>query len=514
MFIHRFYPVRLLLVLPLALLCASASQAAHKAVTSMSCAGHRLAVPGGVGQGKRRTRTRPAPPVPADGCANQQSPLVRVCLLRYEGAGQISVAAPAGAKLLNDMGRERAAGIGPWTFSAGGAGIQVRDAQGRKLGAIVEGQPWRVQMEDGAGQLGLRGSGSAVRHYHGSLEIRNAGGQIRLINEVDMDSYLCGVVISEIGDGPLEAIKAQAIAARTYAISSRGRWRTDGYDLRDTVDSQAYNGIEAETPDGNRAVRETSGWILTQNGQAIDADFCDDCGGVTAPGDDPNVLPRSVSDAEAHRNIRHSPHGVWTLLLPPDKLSAMVGRNSKARGTGTLLGADISARDVSGRAQRVRLAWGPKPTPLTPPNLSNYSPTPSANASPPSPSETADNKTGFQPPLTSSALPPVPTMFTEISGESLRGLIGYNVLRSTLFTIRRLPNGNFQFDGRGWGHGHGLCQQGALALAAAPLNRSAAAILQHYYPGALLTRMSQAEEAGGEEEEKRRKEKKEIGRNN
>ncbi len=458
----------------------------------------------GAGQAKRKTRTRPAPPVPADGCANQQSPLVRVCLLRNEGAAQISVEAPSGAKLLNDMGRERASGVGPWTFSASGSGIQARDAQGRRLGVIVEGQPWRVQTEDGGAQLGLRGAGRAGRHYRGSLEIRNAGGQIRLINEVDMESYLCGVVISEIGDGPLEALKAQAIAARTYAISSRGRWRTDGYDLRDTVDSQAYNGVEAETPEGNRAVRETSGWILTQNGQAIDADFCDDCGGVTAPGDDPNILPRSVSDAEAHRNIRHSPHGVWTLALSGEKLSAMVGRNSKARGTGTLLGAEISARDVSGRAQRVRLAWGPKPTLLTASNsgYSNSSSNYPANIAPPSTSETADNKaTSSAQPVPPSVMAPASTMFTEVSGESLRGLIGYNVLRSALFTIKRLPNGDFQFDGKGWGHGHGLCQQGALALAAAPLNRSASAILQHYYPGALLTRMSQAGEEGSTEKE-------------
>ncbi len=435
---------------------------------------------------------------------------MRVCLLRYAGASQIVVEALAGAKLLDEMGKERAAGIGPWTFTSEGGGIQARDARGKKLGAIVEGQPWRVQTEDGDAQIGLRGSGSAIRHYHGSMEIRNAGGQIRVINEVDIESYLCGVVISEIGDGPLEAIKAQAIAARTYAISSRGRWKTDGYDLRDTVDSQAYNGIEAETSDGNRAVRETAGWILTLNGQAIDADFCDDCGGVTAPGDDPNILPRSVSDAEAHRNIRRSPHGTWTLNLTADKLGAIAGRNSKARGTGTLLGVEISARDVSGRAQRVRLGWGPKTLSGSslPTTSANSAASSSTNAMPPDPSEGSRTSTSPLVPPSAPALPTA-TMFTEISGDTLRGLIGYNVLRSTLFTVRRMPNGDFQFDGKGWGHGHGLCQQGALALAAPPLNRAAAAIVQHYYPGAQLTRMTQAAEEGAEEGRGKREKKKE-----
>ena len=432
-----------------------------------------------------------------------QSPLVRVCLLRYAGSSQITVNALPGARLLGAQGREVASGAGPWTFKAAGSGIQVSDAKSRRLGALEGGQVWRVQVEDPSAQFGVRGGGGATRHYHGSLEIRNAGGALRLINEVGMEPYLQGVVISEIGDGPLEALKAQVIAARTYAISSRGRWKSDGYDLRDSVDSQAYGGIEAETADGNRSVQTTTGQILTVNGQAIDSDFCDDCGGVTAPGEDANVLPRSVSDEEAHRYIRHSPHGVWTLNLSPDRLKTLLGRSSKARGKGTLQNIEIARRDVSGRAERVRFTWGQGKSAAPVQDNPDNSPPPNERSTLPSRhaplkrrNPTSLQTSGGQTPDLLSGPSATPTTTTEINGETLRGLIGYDVLRSTLFTIRRATDGSFVFEGHGWGHGHGLCQQGALALAALPLNRDCKTILAHYYPGALLTRWTCAEEEG------------------
>ena len=480
----------------------------------------------------RRTGEKSAPVEIASSLAGPQSPLVRVCLLRYAGASQITVSVLPGAHLLDAQGRELAAGTGPWTFRAIGSNVQVSGQAGKRAGLAGSAALWRVQSEDSAAQMGVKGSESKLRHYRGSLEVRASGGELRLINEVGIEPYLQGVVISEIGDGPLEALKAQVIAARTYAISSRGRWKSDGYDLRDSVDSQAYGGIEAETADGNRAVQDTLGQILTVRGQAIDADFCDDCGGVTAPGDDPNLLPLSVSDALAHRYARHAPYGVWTLTLSPARLKTLVGKSAKARGQGELQNVEIAQRDVSGRAARVRFTWGTN-LPVTPsgsapassvPSLpgdagqrasfpSRHAPlkrslhgqTPasqsSAQSSAHSTSQSSASSTAAPAQSTPDGVPASSsgiTTTTEISGDSLRGLIGYNVLRSTMITVRRAPNGDFVFEGRGWGHGHGLCQQGALALAAAPLNQDCKTILAHYYPGARLGVWTLYEEEGAQ----------------
>ncbi len=467
-----------------------------------------------------------------------QSPLVRVCLLRYAGASQITVSVLPGAHLRDAQGRELAAGTGPWTFRAGTNTVSVSGASGRHTGAALSAVCWRVQAEDGDTQIGIKGTGSSTRHYRGSLEIRSAGGELRLINEVGMEPYLQGVVISEIGEGPLEALKAQTIAARTYAISSRGRWKADGYDLRDSVDSQAYGGIEAESADGNRAVQETRGQILTVRGQAIDADFCDDCGGVTAPGDDPNILPLSVSDDIAHRYARHAPYGVWTLALSSARLKALTAKNAKARGQGDLQNVEIVQRDVSGRAARVRFTWHigtpavPSATPAVPvpssedtkgdvtaqrgalpsrhavlkrslraqTSVSYHSGTQSTSQNNADSSHTTApyGSNGQGQAAKDSGSPADVVTTTEISGDALRAMIGYNVLRSTLITIRRTANGDFVFDGRGWGHGHGLCQQGALALAAPPLRQNCKTILAHYYPGALLGAWALYDEEGAQ----------------
>ncbi len=444
---------------------------------------------------------------------NPQSPLVRVCLLRYSGAETIGVTATAGAHLMDAQGQEVTAGYGPWTFHVVGGLVQASDAQGKRIGNAQGGAVWRVQLEDGAAQIGVQGQGGKPRHYHGSLEIRATEGSLRLINEVGMEPYLQGVVISEIGDGPLEALKAQVIAARTYAISSRGRWKSDGYDLRDSVDSQAYDGVEAETADGNRAVLATTGQILTVNGLAIDSDFCDDCGGVTAPGDSPDILPRSVSDAEAHRYIRRAPYTNWTLTLSSERLKALVSASAKVRGQGKLQSIEVVQRDVSGRAALIHFKWGGSSNETT---GSDRKETKSKEESRAGSSEReSDEATRSDSPSrhTSRKRPQSPVsstsknLDTEVDGEHFREMVGYNVLRSTLFTVHRNDNGDFVFEGHGWGHGHGLCQQGALALAAAPLNRDCKAILLHYYPGAQLTRWQAALAEGENKGENKRENK-------
>ena len=74
----------------------------------------------------------------------------------------------------------------------------------------------------------------------------------------------------------------------------------------------------------------------------------------------------------------------------------------------------------------------------------------------------------------------------EISGNALRSLLGVNTLKSTLFIVEKNESGNFIFTGRGWGHGHGLCQTGAMALAAGPFHYDFRAILARYYPAATV----------------------------
>ena len=118
--------------------------------------------------------------------------------------------------------------------------------------------------------------------YRGKIEVFvNARGSLTVVNVVPLEEYLLGVVPAELGLPNLEAQKAQAIAARTYAVANINGYGTQGFDMVPTVWSQVYKGVSIETKMGTQAVRETSGMIATHNGKPIMAYFTSTCGGRT-----------------------------------------------------------------------------------------------------------------------------------------------------------------------------------------------------------------------------------------
>jgi stage II sporulation protein D len=118
--------------------------------------------------------------------------------------------------------------------------------------------------------------------YRGKIEVFvNSRGSLTVVNVVPLEDYLLGVVPAELGLPQLEAQKAQAIAARTYAIANINGFATKGFDLVPTVWSQVYKGVSIETAMGTRAVRETRGIVATYKGKPINALYTSTCGGRT-----------------------------------------------------------------------------------------------------------------------------------------------------------------------------------------------------------------------------------------
>lgn len=119
----------------------------------------------------------------------------------------------------------------------------------------------------------------------GGMEIRfnAAGDALNCVNFLALEDYLCGVLPREVSDSwPLEALKAQAVAARTYALRNLGRHREEGFDLCDTSNCQVYGGYSAEAPNCTRAVRETRGQVLVdEKGELIAALYHSNSGGHT-----------------------------------------------------------------------------------------------------------------------------------------------------------------------------------------------------------------------------------------
>lgn len=120
------------------------------------------------------------------------------------------------------------------------------------------------------------------KSYRGKMEVFvNSSGRITVVNVVPMEDYLLGVVPSELSLPQIEAQKAQAVAARTYAVANKNGYGLDGFDMLPTVWSQVYKGVSIESKMGSQAVRETSGVVATYKGVPINALYTSTCGGRT-----------------------------------------------------------------------------------------------------------------------------------------------------------------------------------------------------------------------------------------
>ncbi len=118
--------------------------------------------------------------------------------------------------------------------------------------------------------------------YRGYFKVINSGKGLTVMNDVPIEEYIQGVVPSEMPSGwSHDAHKAQAIAARSYAIANLGKRAKHGYDLNDTPEDQAYGGATAETPQTNDAVAETEGIVLIHDGKIIPAYYSASAGGHT-----------------------------------------------------------------------------------------------------------------------------------------------------------------------------------------------------------------------------------------
>lgn len=147
--------------------------------------------------------------------------------------------------------------------------------------------------------------------YRGIIMIQNKNGKLTVINNVPLEDYIKGVVPSEMPSSwELEAHKAQAIAARSYALANLGKRARYGYDLKDTPEDQAYGGASKETAGTNYAVDQTKGIVLTYNMKVITAYYSASAGGQTTAGGWGANLPYLRSVPSFDDNIKKNGHGV------------------------------------------------------------------------------------------------------------------------------------------------------------------------------------------------------------
>ena len=210
-----------------------------------------------------------------------------------------------------------------------------------------------------------------ARRYRGAVRIVNFGSGLAVVNEVAMEDYLLGVVPGEIGrrldPRLLEAVKAQAVVARTYAARGLGQYGGKPWDLRDDVRDQVYEGLAGEDPLCTRAVLETRDRILIDpSGRPVDSYYHSTSGGATA--DIRDVWPGKVARSYLHGIVDTAPDGsAWGSYAPSagwietwteKDLHAAVRRDlpsalSKPCDPGEVKSLRLSGHDKSGRARKL-----------------------------------------------------------------------------------------------------------------------------------------------------------------
>jgi len=360
------------------------------------------------------------------------------------------------------------------------SGLRLRDAQGRLLQefsgpVVLQAQPqngWLnlIQVETSAPQQwqarevwleALSGSEETdpglwlgQRRYRGRLQLRWEAGQLQVVNHVPLEVYLPSVVGSEMpASWPLEALRAQAVAARTYALKARKPAAV--FDLQATTSSQVYKGVEAETPSTVAAVEATRGLVLTYNNTLIDAVFHSSSGGSTENSGDlwSRQLPYLVSVPD-YDNA--SPVRDWRQPLDQTKLRQAFPE------LGGALGIDVISTTPTGRVRQARVVGPSGQLALSGAQLRSRLGLKSTlvrfELVPTSPPSAAFTSLLPPPPVSAFTLPAPPA-----STEEVVQLVAV---------------------GRGFGHGVGMSQWGALAMA--QRGDSFAAILKHYYRGTEL----------------------------
>jgi len=329
-----------------------------------------------------------------------------------------------------------------WRFGAAGEGVTGSGPGG---GFHMDAGTIRIRPET-AGPLVFDGVA-----YRGEIELFSSGrGSLTVVNVVDVESYLRGVVPSEIGPRPeseIEAVKAQAVAARTYAIASGGRRAAGGFDVYATVDDQVYTGIDGEHAVCDRAIFETAGEFMSHSGKPIHAYFHANCGGRT----------------EARHQVWELPsvpylRSVWDSPEEDQFNDAFCSSGAHFRWSETWTGkeiADLVKKHLPGAAS----------TPVRPSGRVRWLEV-----------ETTEGT-------------------YRVFGDRVRWLLRLpgtdRILWSSWFelevtTLRASRVARVEAKGRGYGHGIGMCQHGAMEMARQGYRYDE--ILKHYYTGVRLER--------------------------
>ena len=406
-------------------------------------------------------------------------PQLRV-LLQEASALSLAVADADGLRLRDRQGRvlQELRGVSSLQLRANGAWLEARAARvasspvdPASSGVLAAPELW-IEPISGVGSDPALVVGQ--RRYRGRLQLLVHSGAVQVINHIPLETYLTSVVGSEMpASWPQPALQAQAIAARTYAL--KGRRPTAPFDLRATVASQVYRGIEAETPSTRQAVQATRGLVLTYGSGLIEAVFHSSSGGSTESSGDlwSTQLPYLVSVPDFDQD---SPVRQWRQTLDPALLATAFAEIGGVRGI------EVLATTATGRLRQVRVVGPSGQLLLSGAALRSRLGLRSTWVRFEQEGLQALTVAASSLPRTAPLAIPLPPSLPSFGQSQL-------LQQNPLTPIPPLLQPRWVAVGRGFGHGIGMSQWGAYGMALR--GDGYAAILRHYYRGTRITPYSQ-----------------------
>lgn len=332
-------------------------------------------------------------------------------------------------------------------------------------------------------------TGATKKAYRGRMEIvRNAGKNIKVINCLKFEEYLYGVVPAEIGgNAPPEAIKAQAILARTYTLN-QVKHKSQGFDVCASVDCQAYGAASIETDNATKNIQATKGEVVTYKGSLAQVFYYSSNGGSTE--DVKNVWGSTypyLIYAKDTSETNDTYHYNWQQTFTPAQVAAALRSNGVDLGNITSI--TVNKKAASGRPTEITVKGTKDSKTYVNERCRTFLGLPSqlytiktTKASGSVKAKGSDGKTS------SVSIPGKNAASADGNSKINSSASSYSVIGSnkTKKSISNVP-ASFVFTGKGWGHAIGLSQNGAMARA--KKGQSYKDIISFYFPGTQLTKL-------------------------
>lgn len=393
------------------------------------------------------------------------------------------------------------------TVTAAGGAVTVSDSAGT---ALYTGQG-QAALRAGSGRITYAGN-----EYNGDFVLTSEGSSLTVLNYVGLDDYVKGVLPYEMSASwPVEALKAQALCARSYALGNLGKHERYGFDLCNTTNCQVYRGVSQSTENSDAAVDQTAGQTLMADGELAVGYFFSSDGGATESnenvwGGTPISYLRGVVDP--YEDYQSASNGVWSVTLTADEVASAL--QSAGYAIGTVADVQVTGRTDTGNVNQVTVTDTAGQTAVLQNsavrsvfglNSIRYTINGVGSTDPSGGTDTPEQPDGQTGQVYVNGAAQDDGEYYAVGGDGTSSAIGAASGKTALtasgqetidlgtsaqtrtaasHTPTARASGTYTFDGTGWGHSVGMSQYGALAMAQQGFNYEQ--IVQFYFTGVLV----------------------------